>query len=207
MEGNTYLSDHKSGSNFRHWESVDFSISKLVQVEGDMSQGTPRLGAYGKFEVAANSISFSGIEWHNVQSNPEISRYYNKDILKEYDNVSDKEACLVGPFSIGRGDTDIDRSLEDVLQTMYPGEKSEVSVRINLDMSKRQHLLKLLDAQIEQKKPENCIDHWITFQFTCKLLPEGYDNSLALYDWTVVEKVTEAQMVYESAVTLFQVQI
>ena len=204
MKDDTYLSEPKSGSSSRHWESVDFSVTKLVQVEGDMSQSPPRIGAYGHFEVEINSISISGIEWNNVQSNLELSRYYNKDVLKESENERN-EVFLVGAFRIGHGDTDIDRALEDVLQTMYPGEKSEVSLRLNLDLRKRHHLLKVLDAQIKQKQPDNHI-HWITFQFTCELLHTGYKNRPALYHWSNKEKVTEAQTVYHSAVTLYQVR-
>ena len=83
---------------------------------------------------------------------------------------------MKGTFRIGLGDTDFDRSLEELLRTMYPGEKSDVSVRLNLDMTKRQHLLELLDSKITNNSTNTPLNHWVTLQITLKLKQEGYDN-------------------------------
>lgn len=194
------LIDEQNTNEFRHWESGDFSVSKLVRVEGDMNLNPPRLGCCGQFEVEESSISLTGFEWDQIQSNQKLSRYYNKECLVEKESASGKNPRMVGNFRIGLGDTDLDRSLEETLRTMYPGEKSEVSVRLNLDMTKRQHLVELL----ESKSEETAFNHWVTLQITLKLRQEGYHNRPAIYNWHYMEKTKEAHKVYLSAVKLFQ---
>ena len=188
----------------RYWESGDFSVSKLVRVEGDMNLNPPRLGCSGQFEIEKSSISSTGFEWDQIQSNQKLSRYYNKEFLIEKVYASSKNPSMIGDFRIGLGDTDFDRSLEEILRTMYPGEISDVSVRLNLDMTKRQHLLELLASKMANNGEKT---HWVTLQITLSLRQEGYHNRPAIYNWHYMEKTKEAHQVYLCAAKLFQVPI
>ena len=187
----------------RHWESVGFAISKIVIFEGDMSLALPRYGCSGEFEINTSSISVTGLEWNEVKSHIELSRYYNTQYFKESEDST--EDVTLGQFRIGNGDTDIDRSLEELLCSMYPGEKSEVSFRMCLDMRRRQHLLKILNIELNNKAIDNTCQHWITLQFTLRLVPEKLKYKEPIYCWNSMNKIEEAQAIYESAIKLFQV--
>ena len=105
----------------RHWESVGFAISKLVLSEGDMSQSSPRLGCAGTFEIKTSSISVTGIDWQKINQCLELSRYFNSNyFMNSVDSCKD---ISYGQFKIGHGDTDLDRLLEELLCSMYPGKK------------------------------------------------------------------------------------
>ena len=107
----------RSANEYRHWESNDFSMSKVVRVEGDMNYNSPRLGCSGQFEVEKGSISITGFEWDEIQSNLMLSSYYDNNCLIDKENASRENPSIVGNFRIGLGDTDLDRSLEELLQT------------------------------------------------------------------------------------------
>ena len=144
---------------------------------------------------------------NEIQSNLKLSSYCNKNCLIDEDNAPRENPNIVGNFRIGLGDTDLDRSLEDILRTMYPGEISDVSVRLNLDLTKRQHILELVDSKKENKSEETALNHWITLHMTLCLRHEGYANRPAIYNWHYMEKTKEANKVYLCAVKLFQVLI
>lgn len=189
----------------RNWESGDFSISKLVLTEGDMSLSPPRLGCCGQFEVKTNSISTTGITWEKIESHLELSRYLNKKLVSEYSSTNTNEPCVASKFRIGLSETDLDRAIEEVIKTMYPGEESDVSLRLCLDMTKRRHLKELIDIKIQHQKGYDLSEHWITMQLTIQLIP-GCENVPPIYKWTSMEKITEAQLVYDTAVKLFKAQ-
>ena len=192
----------EKATDIRHWESVGYGISKIVVSEGDMSLTLPRYGCNGNFEVTTSSISMTGLEWNKVKSHIELSRYYNNQFFKESEG-SNKDVT-VGQFRIGHGDTDLDRSLEELLCSMYPGEKSDVSLRMCIDLSQRQHLLNILDIDLKQKPTDVC-KQWITHQFTLRLVPEKLEYKEPIYRWSSMGKIEEAQTIYESAIKLFQV--
>ena len=191
--------------NCRSWESSDYTISKLIMKEGDMCLSPPRIGCSGQFKIDTSSISLTGVEWEKLNANQELSQYLYKNSLIDHNEQDSEKPSVVGKFRIGLGDTDIDRSIEQVLRTMYPGEKSELSLRLKLNMAKRKHLVKLLDIQTDSI---NNLDtyHWITIQLTWELMKADYKNKPAIYAWRTMDKLSEAKQLYESAITLFQVK-
>ena len=195
----------KETYNCRSWESSDYTISKLIVKEGDMCLSPPRIGCRGQFQIDTSSISLTGVEWEKLNTNPELSQYLNKDSLIDHNEQNSEKPSLVGKFRIGLGDTDIDRSIEQVLRTMYPGEKCELSLRLKLNMAKRKHLVKLLDTQTDSIKNLDTY-HWITIQLTLELIEADYKNRPAIYAWRTMDKLSEAKQLYDSAITLFQVK-
>ena len=195
---------NESIQNNRHWESVGFAISKLVLSEGDMSQSSPRIGCAGTFEIKTSSISVTGIDWQKINQCLELSQYFNSNYFMNSDD-SCKDISY-GQFRIGHGDTDLDRLLEELLCSMYPGEKSEISFRICIDLHKHPHLSNVFDSYLENTSDKETIQHWITLQFILTLIPEAMKNKSQIYLWSLDEKMNEACELYESAVKLFKVR-
>ena len=196
--------ENESIQNNRHWESVGFAISKLVLSEGDMSQSSPRIGCAGTFEIKTSSISVTGIDWQKINQCLELSRYFNSNYFTNSDD-SCKDISY-GQFRIGHGDTDLDRLLEELLCSMYPGEKSEISFRICIDLHKHPHLSNVFDSYLENTSDKETRQHWITLQFILTLIPEAMKNKSQIYLWSLDEKMNEASELYESAVKLFKVR-
>ena len=195
---------HESNQNNRHWESVGFAISKLVLSEGDMSQSSPRVGCTGTFEIKTSSISVTGIDWQKINQCLELSRYYNSNhFMNSVDSCKD---ISYGQFRIGHGDTDLDRLLEELLCSMYPGEKSESSFRICIDLHQHPHLSNVFDSYLEKTSEKESRQHWLTLQFVLTLIPDGMKNKSQIYLWSLDEKMNEASEQYESAVKLFKVR-
>jgi len=186
----------------RHWESVGFAISKLVLLEGDMSQSSPRLGCPGTFEIRTSSISVTGIDWQKINQCLELSRYYNGNYFMN--SADSSKDISYGQFRIGHGDTDLDRLLEELLCSMYPGEKSEISFRICIDLHKNPHLSNVFDSYLEKTSDKETKQHWLTLQFVLTLIPEAMKNISPIYLWSLEEKMNEASELYESAVKLFK---
>ena len=67
-----------------------------------------------------SAISCSGVDLNRLKNDTTLSRY-----LKE---MSDS-ATAVSDWVIGGGDTEVDITLERVLQTMRVGEKCEAAIR------------------------------------------------------------------------------
>ena len=188
----------------RHWESVGFAVSKLVLSEGDMSQSSPRLGCAGTFEIKTSSISVTGIDWQKINQCLELSRYYNSNhFMNSVDSCKD---ISYGQFRIGHGDTDLDRLLEELLCSMYPGEKSEISFRVCIDLHKHPHLSTVFHSYLEDTSDKEARQHWLTLQFVLTLIPEAMKNKSQIYLWSVDEKMNEASELYESAVKLFKLR-
>ena len=196
----------KETYNCRSWESSDYTISKLIVKEGDMCLSPPRIGCSGQFKIDTSTISLTGVEWENLNTNLELSQYLYKNSLIDHNEQNSEKPSLLGKFRIGLGDTDIDRFIEQALRTMYPGEKSELSLRLKLNMAKRQHLVKLLDTQTDSIENHDTY-HWITIQLTWELMEADYRNRPAIYSWRTMDKHSEAKQLYDSAITLFQVTI
>ena len=196
----------KETYNCRSWESSDYTISKLIVKEGDMCLSPPRIGCSGQFKIDTSSISLTGVEWENLNTNLELSQYLYKNSLIDHNEQNSEKPSLLGKFRIGLGDTDIDRFIEQALRTMYPGEKSELSLRLKLNMAKRKHLVKLLDTQTDSIENHDTY-HWITIQLTWELMEADYRNRPAIYSWRTMDKYSEAKQLYDSAITLFQVTI
>ena len=166
--------EDESNQNPRHWETVGFAISKLVLIEGDMSHPSPRLGCTGDFEIKTTTISVTGVDWIKLNSSIELSRYLNTNHMNK-SNDPTKDASM-GKFRIGHADTDIDRLLEDLICSMYPGEKSEASLRLCIDLHHRQYLKEILDLNSDKNNEIDDQQQWITMQFTIKLVPESVKN-------------------------------
>jgi len=71
-------------------------------------------------------------------------------------------------------------------------------------MRRRQHLLKILNIELNNKAIDNTSQHWITLQFTLRLVPEKLKYKEPIYCWNSMNKIEEAQAIYESAIKLFQ---
>jgi len=196
--------EDESIKNPRHWETVGFAISKLVLIEGDMSHPSPRLGCTGEFEIKTNTISVTGVDWIKLNSSIELSRYLNTKYI-DMSNDPTKDASM-GKFRIGHADTDIDRLLEDLICSMYPGEKSEASLRLCIDLHHRQYLRDILDLNSDKNNEIDDQQQWITMQFTIKLVPESVKNKSPIYLWSAMEKLEEGKELYKLAVELFQVR-
>eukprot|EP00096_Caligus_rogercresseyi_P010782 TRINITY_DN4029_c0_g1_i2.p1 TRINITY_DN4029_c0_g1~~TRINITY_DN4029_c0_g1_i2.p1 ORF type:complete len:251 (+),score=72.99 TRINITY_DN4029_c0_g1_i2:103-855(+) len=96
----------------RHWENVDYSISKIVQTEGRTELDCPRFGCRVQ-------VSF--------ESPPDISG------LPESKRGKHLSESPSSSFIIGMGDNEVDRNVEDAVKSMYLGEKSDFSLRVKIE--------------------------------------------------------------------------
>ena len=186
-EGNISVldDDHKEDSaesecSRRVWESSDFTVTKIITLEGDRRQDRPRFGATGQVVISGLSCS-GGIGIEELTDDFFYSKYFNK-------NHS-------GEVQIGNADSEVDKTLERCIRSMYPGEKCEAAMRVRFDLAKN---LKSLSA--EPSKPEL----WIEIE--CKLFLESLLNAQPIFKWYPETKFEKAKEANSAAVRLFKTQ-
>lgn len=90
----------------RHWQSVDMSVSKIVLIEGDMTQECGKFGSTIKLILDEQNFGEHDIESIFIRDRSKMSL----------------------SVRIGLAFTELDLSLEQAALSMYPGEKSRFDV-------------------------------------------------------------------------------
>ena len=89
---------------------------------------------------------------------------------------------------IGYVDSDVDRSLDDAVRSMFLKEKSDFTLRIKVNTTKNN--LKVASGDI-----------WI--RLNCVITLERLENSVAIFKWTPAQKLEAAGVFKSSGVELF----
>ncbi|TRY72504.1 hypothetical protein TCAL_09543 [Tigriopus californicus] len=160
----------------RHWESQDFTVSKVVLQEGNLHQDLPRFGA--NLEVKLADISVSGITLSELTHDFFFSKFFNT-------NHS-------GQILLGDSDSEIDRCLEKCLSSMYPGERCQAAMRIHFDIQKN------------KREPVELKEVWVDIE--CQVHLESVLNAQPLDKWHAETKLEKAKEINEAAVRLFKTQ-
>jgi len=165
----------------KHWESSDYTITKIVSKEGDLGTWRPRQGATGEIEILLKSVS--GIDEKILKNDTAVSQYFQT-----------KEDGERREFEIGSADTEVDRTVEKCLQNFLVGEKSQVTMR------------SLIEPDLNRKKVEVVDTEPVWVIIDCSIHLVTLLNADPIYKWFPQTKLSKAREAHSGGVKLFQEQ-
>ena len=158
------------------WISPDKTATKTVLSEGDISGGSPRLGATGEVEIVLHSIT--GLRnTAEIPADIQRSRYFS----------TESKSC---DFEIGTGGTAVDRALEKHLQNIRLQEKCNLVFTVTLEEKYNQKTK--TDSQP------------LSISIDCDVFMFQLLNAEPVYKWYPETKLEKARQVYSQAVLLFK---
>lgn len=173
------LPDHR-----RLWESSDFTITKTVVEEGEADSWKPRFGATG--EARLELLAISGIPQDQLTCTT-LSRFF----LNSIQTRGELRNIFEASFSIGTAETEIDRQIERCIETCYPGQVAQFTLRVLLEPERNGGS----GAEASERD-------WITLEFELKLM--SLLNAEPIYKWFNETKLTKAREFHSAGVRLFK---
>jgi tetratricopeptide (TPR) repeat protein len=158
----------------RHWESSDYSVSKVVLRRGDGSADRARFGATATVRIH-EIISCS--EGFDIKNDLSVSKYLH--------------TSYSGEFQIGDADTNLDRVLERCVSAMEQGEECDAALRVPLEVKK--------NCMAVESESESV---WIHVELRLSL--EKLLNATPIYQWFPETKLDKARDLSAGAVRLFK---
>jgi len=159
-------------------ESFDFTITKTVISEGDLSSWQPRFGSSGS--MIFNILTVTGVTEDQIQADEFLTRYL---------------ATSPCEFIIGTAETEVDRQIERCLEMMLPNEHSQFNVRILLEPNLNGGIGVVENGNV--KEPD-----WISVEIDIKL--ENLLNADPIYKWFNETKYNKALEFHGTGVRLFK---
>lgn len=162
----------------RHWESNDFTVTKIVLEEAPnfMYTDPPKFGAALKIHLEITSVT--GITQTELREDFFYSQWFNK--------------IHSGEVILGFADTEVDRTLEKCLYSMREGELCEAALRAKFDV------------QRNKREKVDLKEVWIDIE--CKIQLESVVNADPVYKWYPETKVSKAKELNDQAVRSFKSQ-
>jgi len=203
----------------KNWESPDYTISKILVKEGDLTAWRPRTGATGEMRLIVKSVtgvdksqlmssttvdksqlvSNTTVDKSQLMSSTTISNYFSQLNEDKEDGGKQKtsETTNVIEFLIGSAETEVDRTLEKCLQSFLPGEVSLVTMRSLIEPA--------LNTKVTQLKPSLSRESvWVILE--CELELASLLNAEPVYKWFPQTKLSTARDCHSAGVRLFQEQ-
>lgn len=175
------IPDHR-----RYWESSDFTITKTVLEEGELDSWKPRFGSTGEVRLELSTVSGLPLDQLSCLN---ISKYFLNPapaLTEDLRNVFDASFC------IGAGETEIDRQVERCIQTCYPGQVAQFTLRVLLEPE-----LNGGSGTVSSIEPE-----WIILDFELTLT--SLLNADPIYKWFNETKLAKAREFHSAGVRLFK---
>jgi len=157
-------------------ESLDFTITKTIILEGDVDSWPPRFGSSGSIQF--NIINISGASHEQIISTETLSRYFVSSPCE---------------FIIGSAETELDRQLERCIQMMQLNESSQFNMRVLLEPNLNGGIGKLKDV---------CEPDWISIELNITL--DSLCNADPIYKWFNETKLNKALDFHSAGVRLFK---